>query len=1120
MPVNAQNRHGGWSAPVRREAGHRRALVLEAAGLAPGSEAETILRAALDAADLRCRPLPAHDALLSGAQAVLDAEAQTVWVRNDLADDARRLVIAHELAHHYLHHDEDEEDSDDGQEPRGCTPDDFEPADGVLLAVGYGPRERREAEANLFAREFLLPSALVRAWFFDENLCADRIAARVGLAPSLVFAQLSETLGLTTADAVAADAPAADAPAAENSGALQLDDSQRAAAQHAEAAPLLVGAGPGTGKTRTLVARVLFLNRDRGEAPESLLALTFSRRAAEEMRERIAAEAPRVARRAFISTFHAFGLDLLRRHWQAAALPPRPVLLDRVDAVALLEQHVAHLGLRALRYLHDPAFPLPEIVAVIHRAKEDLIRPDAFAARAAASGDARLMEAAGVYAVYERLLQERGALDFGDLVARAVRLLEENEAVRRAEQDRWRHVLVDEYQDVNPAGARLARLLAGGSSDAAEGRGPWAVGDLRQAIYGWRGASVGSVAGGWERDYPGGRRQELAVNYRSRPALVAAFGVACGEGPTAWRPARVGENGEEAPETTLTLGVAPDERAQADHLARRIFDFDHAGYGFGGQAVLCRTRAQAAVLRAELASRGVPVGGSGDSLFASPDVKNLLALLARVVEPDGPARHRVPAGPPPGLSWTGSASRFFATTLFGPPGGARRVENPAAVRALLALAQNFDERAAVTLLAGGSAGASPETGRAFLRHVRRVARLGGGPGAGAPADEENSAPADAVRVLTVHAAKGLEFPVVFVPSLSAGKFPARGRPNLLPPLPPRANQAGEDTGDEEARLFFVALTRARDHLVLSRAERYNGRRAEPSPLLACLDDAGPLVRREVWEAFPAPASAAAPVADAALPADALTLEAWEAELYLRCPRRYFYERVLLLPVGELPPYHTFRHAVRETLRALPQGGEDCAGPLTENWTRFGPDPAHPHTPLYRQAAQEITGAFAARRAGEDSGSGNPRVFDAASGAPLTAALDNGEIRVRADRDPARHAHAPVWECHTFRRPPRDGKVSADERHTLLREAIRQNGERNGEQMGATSSDALPPLVLRHLQAPGDDPLPISPGTPAQRKKHLAAYDAALRGIRLQVFPPTPREPDDCAACPYFFICPA
>ncbi len=1102
----AEREAGGWTFVIRREAWRRRALVLEAAGLPSSSDAETVLRAALDAAGLVCRPRPPDDALLSSAQAVLDAEAQIVWLSSDLANDARRLVTAHELAHHYLHH---EEDGDAEELCAGCAAEDF---DGdAHLAVGYGPRERREAEANLFAREFLLPSFLARAWFFDDDLCADDIAARIGLAPTLVFAQLSESLG---------PSPPPDPGVKRADGAqkdaVALDASQQAAA-HATAGPLLVGAGPGTGKTRTLVARVLFLTQERGKAPESLLALTFSRRAAEEMRERIASEAPRVARRAFISTFHAFGLDLLRRHWQTAALPPRPVLLDRVDVVALLEQHVADLGLRALRYLHDPAFPLPEIAAVISRAKEDLIGPTDFAVRARAAGDARLIEVAGVYAVYERLLRERGALDFGDLVARAVRLLEENEAVRRAEQSRWRHVLVDEYQDVNPAGARLVRLLAG--DDA---RGLWAVGDLRQAIYGWRGASVGSVAGGWERDYPNGRRQELAVNYRSRPVLVTAFGTTCGEGPDAWQPARREER--EKAETTLTLGVAPDETVQADHLARRLFDFAQAGYPFGAQAVLCRTRAQAVFLRDQLGARGIPVAGNaartGENSgcggpFAHPDVKNLLALLARIVEPDGPARHSV-LEPPLDLVWTGSAARFFATALFGPAGNARRVQNTAAVRVLLALAQNFDERAA-TLLPQEPA-ASPQMGRAFLRHVRRVARLGGGPGASASAEEDSGdfAAAGAVRVLTVHAAKGLEFPVVFVPNLSAGKFPARGRPGLLPPLPRTGHEETEsDESGEEARLFFVALTRARDHLVLSRAERYHGRRAEPSPLLACLDEAGALVRREVWEASTVPLVAAAPAEEdfPAEPATAsLVLEAWEAELYLRCPRRYFYERVLLLPVGEMPPYHTFRQAVRETLRTLAgPGGAESADTFAENWTRFGPNPAHPHTPLYWEAAQEIVGAFTAR-------GGDSQGHVLRNGATLTAAFDQGEIRVNADGRPEekeKKTNVAAWECHTFRRPPKDGKVSADERHTLLREAIRQKQDRDGG-----DASGLPALVLRYLQTPGADPLPIPAGTPALRKKHLAAYDAALHGIRLQVFPPTPREPDDCAACPYFFICPA
>src|SRR5262249_62202284 len=183
---------------------------------------------------------------------------------------------------------------------------------------------------------------------------------------------------------------------------------------------------------------------------------------------------------------------------------------------ALLERRAASLDLSALRYLHDPAFPLPDVLRTIARAKEDMLTPDDFSARAEATGDARLAEVARSYTAYEALLHEKGAVDYSDLVCRALRLLEENAAVLAAERAQWRHILVDEYQDVNRGGARLVQLLAG------DGAGLWAVGDLRQAIYRFRGASPANVAR-FHHDFPKGQRADLAVNYRSQPSLVALF---------------------------------------------------------------------------------------------------------------------------------------------------------------------------------------------------------------------------------------------------------------------------------------------------------------------------------------------------------------------------------------------------------------------------------------------------------------------------------------------------------------------------------------------------------------------------------------------------------------------
>jgi superfamily I DNA/RNA helicase len=854
---------------------------------------------------------------------------------------------------------------------------------------------------------------------------------------------------------------------------------------------------------------VLYLTRERGVPPENLLALTFSRKAAEEMRERIAARDPEVARLSAISTFHAYGLDLLRRHGRVMGLPSNPVLLDQADAIALLERRAASLGLTALRYLHDPAFPLPDVLRTIARAKEDMLTPEDFAARATAAGDERLAEVARIYAAYEDLLREKGAVDYSDLVCRALRLLEGNETVLAAERAQWRHVLVDEYQDVNRGGARLVQLLA------AEGAGLWAVGDLRQAIYRFRGASPANVAR-FHHDFPSGRRADLAVNYRSQPSLVALFGVASGEGPAAWDAAR--------PQTgaTVTLAVADDDRAQADGIVGKMRECAAQGYRFGDQVVLCRTRSQARALRAALAARGIPVAAGADEggLLSRRDVKEMVGLLARAAEPGGPARHRYP-DLPEGLPYKGDALDFWTELLWGRPGWARRITDAAAVGRLLAVARAFRERAATILEE------SDEPRRALLRHLRRMARLGVSFG-----DPEAGEASDAVRVLTVHAAKGLEFPVVFIPNLSAGKFPSRPGPSLLPPLPDDPDAPGEnDAAEEEARLFFVALTRAKDHLILSRAQRYGKWHEMPSPLLRKIDRA-PGLQHEVWSATPSPpvppdtgreeggiatgssTTGASPAAEPLTAAGNSPLPdsgggtggeggptpAEEAELYLRCPRRYFYERVAVVPSGERAPYNAFRKSVEEALaRPDPVAGLEAA------WVEHGLEPDHPYTPLYKQAAGEIVAR--AKPNGVTDRTDAPshrRTADTERVPTLTLELENGAIIVRPD---AIGPTGNVLECQTFRKPPvgEEPIVPNEPRFSLLLEAARR----------ANPTETVT-VNLHYLQSGQTFPVPEKPKV---RARHLADYDRALKGIRLKVFNPAPADASDCPACPYFFICP-
>ncbi|MGC4046406.1 MAG: ATP-dependent helicase [Armatimonas sp.] len=1017
---------------------------------------------ALRAEGLKVRSRPPGDALLSGAHAVLDVEAERIWIRADAKGAERALILAHELGHVKLHHSEADSRCDEGDLEE-------DPASG--LSTGYGPRQRREAEANVFAREFLLPADEAQA-LFASGLDAPAIASKLSLPESLVYSQLAasplplppapspeEGGGEEPREGFSADPALSGTPLPFRGGAGGevipgiLDPSQQIAAE-IEKGPLLVGAGPGTGKTRTLTARVLHLLTERNIAPENILCLTFSRKAADELRERLAVSLPDEAGRLAISTFHAWGLDFLRRRWRAAGLPPRPILLTEVEALALMERRVAEVNLDALRYLHDPAYPLPDALRAISKLKEARDTPDGLEARAA--GDPKWTDVAILWRAYDAVLKDKGALDFADLIARPLAMLEGDAALLAAERAQWKHVLVDEYQDVNRSGARLVQLLTG------EGEGLWAVGDLRQAIYAFRGASPANVTQ-FAQDFPTGQRKELAVNYRSRPALVELFGIASGEGPAAWESKRAGLS-------SATLAVAPDDMAQADGIAAAVRRFTEEGFGWGDQVVLCRTRNQARVMREMLTERGVPVapGGNEGGLLADPTVRRLVALIARVIDPTGPGTRLWPEVPA-GLSGD-DAYAILTTALWGPPRLAATLNARAAER-LLALALSFRERAELLL----EPGENHLTG--FLDHLRRLARLGASLG------EPDEVPENTVRVLTVHASKGLEFPIVFVPNLSAGRFPPRPAPGLLSPLADTTQSEEPDVTDEEARLFFVALTRARDHLILSRAEKYRRISAQPSPLLVALNEATNLERVE-W--VPPPPPSIPPFGGTGEPEPPITggqggnkLPVGDVELYLRCPRRYFYEKVEKVPGGPPSAYDAFKRA---TLAALREERE-----LKETWDELGPSDNHPHARLYLRAASAVVEENP-RRAGWKRRELNVTL---PSGAVLTvtpdAVTDEGTI-----------------ERHTFRRPPEPGTEAPSERTlSLLNEAAEQNGLKGG-------------VAVRYLQ---NDQVATAPPRPRSRKNHLEHYERAIRGIQLQMFPPIPDDASACPSCPYFFICP-
>ena len=1001
----------------------------------------------------------------SGTLGWLEPGEDVIFLREDLPEPVRRFTLAHELGHALLHRvagppaavalaldlapdaaaaTEDEADDESaGAAIEACDNVDLDaPLDPLSLGdetlrpgQTYSARARRESEANAFAAALLLPPDRLHTLFLGG---AENEAGSETEVPGLPPRALAERFGVsedTVHQALAALLPpGANLPGGEqpapvsrlggSSARPALDRWQRAAAS-AEA-PALVVAGPGTGKTSTLVGRVAHLVFERGVDAGHLLALTFSNKAAQEMRERLNALLSDSAgtsgsrARPVVSTIHSFCGDLLRRYAPRVGLRPDFRLITEAEGYLLLREVAGDMALGYYQPLGNPAMHFPALLAAISRAKDELADPARYEALARAmrarahtaeehARAERALEAARVYAAYQRALAERGDADFGDLIFLAVRLLREQPDVLAELRARHTHLLVDEFQDINHAMGMLLSTLAGPS-------GPlWAVGDADQAIYRFRGAAPSNLAQ-FTALYPDARIYPLGTNYRSRPpilhAAAAVAGAFLGEGarrvleagylapvdPTSQLPSPEG-TGSVVAEPVITLATAPDEAAELAGLATAIRARTARGYALADQAVLCRTRRQGQRVAAALAAAGLPAR-IVTPLLDQPDVKDILSVILLLADASGAgllraghirdhafgraearavldAAHAQQAAPlgmlldagsplaeveglsPEGLSglarlgvvladlWTApDVATGLARYVFTLTGIARRAlgDSSAVGRAaaanlarLLALARAFEHQ---------RRGAQPtwyhpQAGDArwdeFVDYLRVLTALGREPGAAA--DELVAVASDGVRVLTVHGSKGLEFPVVYLPGLAAGRFPAQRRGETAPP--PVGLSAGDPDEAieshlvEEACLFYVALTRARDALVVSHAERYGRRRYAPSPFLRPLaalasdaaSGAASAVARAQWPAARAgltqgdQASATEPEAAGAEPPSEPPPPPEEAlrpaaiETYQRCPRQYAYRYVYQLRPREVN-LATLRRGLHETLREL------------------------------------------------------------------------------------------------------------------------------------------------------------------------------------------------------------
>lgn len=964
------------------------------------------------------------DDVLDGADAQLDVEMNTIWYSAAIQPALVPFYLAHEYAHLQLNHGGcrgqhqgiDAEFSDAGLDA------------GVERVERYSPEERRERAANVFARELLLPAPLLRSWFSTERRGASEIAERVDLPRPLVVQQLAVALLADDGDARSMARPS---PAERVATVVIPLDSSQVAAATVPRGPLLLEAGPGTGKTRTLIARVEHLLR-QGVTPGEIVILTFSNRAAEELRDRVAVTAPEAAADLWVGTFHAFGLELLRKYGRGIGLSARLGVLDPFRALLFLEENLPALRLDHYQDLAWPSQALRRIAGAISRAKDELCGPQRYeelgenmraAALAQRDADAvtvaeRVLEVAHVYRFYQDHLTDGDLVDFGDLIARSVELLRSDDQLREEIRQRYRHVLVDEYQDVNHASAMLLRELAG------DGENLWVVADPRQAIYRFRGASPGNVAR-FADHFPapdGPQALALGFNYRSRRSIIDLTSELATKMPRGskqafnpWVADRTDGPGD------VRLEVAETFEAEMAGIVAEIQRQRQADVPYRDQVVLGRTHTILGRVAEALERAGIPTYYFGN-LFERPEVRDLLALLSLVAEGDGIGLVRVAAFReygiplPDVLTLLAEASRreasfpaalslrsdvelsaagrsgldrlaghieavpfatgpwsFLAAYLFDHsdylrlPEEAQSSEDVAgllrrsALHEFLGVAHHFER---TSRAAGMPALEVARLKSRFLRHVRDLQVYG----------EERqyrqppplSVDVEAVRVLTMHASKGLEFPVVYLPYLAAGQLPLSDKGKSLPP-PVDMIEYPEPEADD-LYVFFVALSRARDTLVLSRSQRYGraGRGSNPSQYLELLKGRLPIRTKPTWVAGP-PADVRRSGVDASEVESGIAEVFGQHELdtYLRCPRRYFYDNVLGLEGRYGGSGHLRLHrAVHRTLRWVEEqrgregqrmpGSQAIQEQLAAIWVEAGPV-GHPHETLYWHEAERMLG---------------------------------------------------------------------------------------------------------------------------------------------------------------------
>ncbi|MCU0641377.1 MAG: ATP-dependent helicase [Candidatus Margulisbacteria bacterium] len=719
--------------------------------------------------------------------------------------------------------------------------------------------------------------------------------------------------------------------------------------------PLLVIAGAGTGKTSVITRRIAWLVAQKIAKPCEILALTFTDKAADEMEARVDLLLPYGYIDVAIATFHAFGDRVLRDHALELGLRPDYKVLSQADQQIFFREHLFEFPLKRYKSLGDPTKHVQALLGVISRARDEDVSPEKYLVWAKKqTGDPQQLEIARVYKKYQALKIKHGLIDFGDQVAYALQLSRQNKGVLRELQKRYKYILVDEFQDTNYAQFALLKLLAGKQANIT------VVGDDDQSIYKFRGAAISNILG-FEKTYPRCRKVVLTQNYRSTQLILdTAHRLIRHNDPERLEikakidkqlVAASGEVGRRVEQQHFDRVTS-----EADWVARLIkVKVEAKEYRYQDFAILVRANADAEPFRQALNLLQIPhqfSGGGG--LYGLPEIKLVVSFLRSLGDlTDSAALFSLALTEPYGLQAlelqkiSAYANRrnltlhhVFAHLDEFDILADIKPESRATVRQIMSDIAYYLEFAKSRTtgevlyqflkksgyLAGLTAAQTPDNERRirniarFFERAREFNQLAQNDRVAefvkyldllkeAGDDPESAQPdfdAEAVNVMTIHKAKGLEFPVVFLVALVNEKFPVRSRkaPIELPlALVKEEVPAGDQHLSEERRLFYVGLTRAKQELYLTSAVDYGGKRDRKISqfVLEALDL--PKVDRKLLkkpaldqiELF-APAEPAIPAERPRSAAEIIALSPYQIEDYLTCPLKYKYVHLLRVPL--------------------------------------------------------------------------------------------------------------------------------------------------------------------------------------------------------------------------------